>query len=155
MFKFLNQCFARLRFWKSVSDSWNLLDGATAVLLETLFQNRSRAKHWFNNLNILMWFQVTIISLLTTSCWWRWYNASWWVSIGARFQGTVARGIWVLFNLPFRVKIFTHSKRTSCALPKQRSGIQNVSKQVCTDSNPNQWPILSLTFQFQWRFDAN
>ena len=45
MFKFLNQCFARLRFWKSVSDSRNLLDGATAVLLETLFQNRSRAKH--------------------------------------------------------------------------------------------------------------
>ena len=45
MFKFLNQCFARLRFWKSVSDSQNLLDGATAVLLETLFQNRSRAKH--------------------------------------------------------------------------------------------------------------
>ena len=45
MFRFLNQCFARLRFWKSVSDSRNLLDGATAVLLETLFQNRSRAKH--------------------------------------------------------------------------------------------------------------
>ena len=45
MFKFLNQCFARLRFWKSVSDSQNLLDGATAVLLETLFQNRGRAKH--------------------------------------------------------------------------------------------------------------
>ena len=45
MFKFLNQCFAQLRFWKSVSDSRNLLDGATAVLLETLFQNRSRAKH--------------------------------------------------------------------------------------------------------------
>ena len=81
----------------------------------------------------LMRFQVTIISLLTTSCWWRWYNASWWVSIGARFQGTVSRGIRVLFNLPFRVKIFTHSKRTSCALPKQRSGVQNVSKQVCTD----------------------
>ena len=45
MFKFLNQCFAQLRFWKSVSDSRNLLDGATAVLLETLFQNQSRAKH--------------------------------------------------------------------------------------------------------------
>ena len=28
MFKFLNQCFARLWFWKSVSDSRNLLDGA-------------------------------------------------------------------------------------------------------------------------------
>ena len=34
MFKFLNQCFARLRFWKSVSDSQNLLDGDTAVLLK-------------------------------------------------------------------------------------------------------------------------
>ena len=54
MFRFLNQCFARLRFCKSVSDSRNLLDGATAVLLETLFQNRSRAKHWFKNLNILI-----------------------------------------------------------------------------------------------------
>ena len=28
-----------------VLDSRNLLDGATAVWLETLFQNRSRAKH--------------------------------------------------------------------------------------------------------------
>ena len=54
MFKFLNQCFALLRFWKSVSDSRNLLDGATAVLLETLFQNWSRAKHWFKNSNILI-----------------------------------------------------------------------------------------------------
>ena len=44
-FSFLNQCFAQLQFWKSVSDSRNLLAGATAVLLETLFQNRSRAKH--------------------------------------------------------------------------------------------------------------
>ena len=59
MFKFLNQCFAQLRLWKSVSDSRNLLDGATAFLLETLFQNRSRAKHWFKNLNIL----VTNLSL--------------------------------------------------------------------------------------------
>ena len=44
-FSFLYQCFAQLRFWKSVSDSQNLLAGATAVLLETLFQNRSCAKH--------------------------------------------------------------------------------------------------------------
>ena len=44
-FSFLYQCFAQLRFWKSVSDSRNLLAGATAVLLETLFQNRSCAKH--------------------------------------------------------------------------------------------------------------
>ena len=65
MFKFLNQCFARLRFWKSVSDSRNLLDGATAVLLETLFQNRSRAKHWFKNLNILV--TKTNIELRTTT----------------------------------------------------------------------------------------
>ena len=45
VFSFLNQCLAQLRFWKSVSDSQNLLAGATAVLLETLFQNRSCAKH--------------------------------------------------------------------------------------------------------------
>ena len=44
-FSFLYRCFAQLRFWKSVSDSQNLLTGATAVLLETLFQNRSCAKH--------------------------------------------------------------------------------------------------------------
>ena len=54
MFRFLNQCFAQLRFWKSVSDSRNLLAGATAVLLETLFRNRRRAKHRFKNLNILV-----------------------------------------------------------------------------------------------------
>ena len=52
MFKFLNRCFARHRFWKSVSDSRNLIDGATAVLLETLFQNPSRGKHWFKNLTL-------------------------------------------------------------------------------------------------------
>ena len=45
IFKFLNQCFARLRCWKSVLNSQNLLDGSTAVLLETLYQDRSRAKH--------------------------------------------------------------------------------------------------------------
>ena len=53
MFRFLNQCFARLRFWKSVSDSQNLLAGATAVLLETLFQNRSCAKHRYKKLKPL------------------------------------------------------------------------------------------------------
>ena len=53
MFKFLNQCFARLQFWKSVSDSQNLLAGATAVLLETLFQNWSCAKHWYKKLKPL------------------------------------------------------------------------------------------------------
>ena len=53
-FSFLNQCFAQLRFWKSVSDSRNLLAGATAVLLETLFQNRSCAKHWYKKLKPLV-----------------------------------------------------------------------------------------------------
>ena len=48
IFKFLDQCFA-----KSVSNSWNLLDGSTTVLLETLFQDRSRAKQLLKNLNIL------------------------------------------------------------------------------------------------------
>ena len=47
MFKFLNQCFAQLRFWKSVSSK-------TFGESETLFQNRSCAKHWFKNLNILV-----------------------------------------------------------------------------------------------------
>ena len=49
-FSFLNQCFL---FWKSVSDSPNLLAGATAVLLETLFQNRNCAKHWYKKLKPL------------------------------------------------------------------------------------------------------
>ena len=53
-FSFLNQCFAQLRFWKSVSDSRNLLAGATAVLLETLFQNRSCAKHCYKKLKPLV-----------------------------------------------------------------------------------------------------
>ena len=53
-FSFLNQCFAQLRFWKSVSDSQNLLAGATAVLLETLFQNRNCAKHWYKKLKPLI-----------------------------------------------------------------------------------------------------
>ena len=57
-FSFLNQCFAQLRFWKSVSDSRNLLAGATAVLLETLFQNRSCAKHRYKKLKPLeCWFE--------------------------------------------------------------------------------------------------
>ena len=48
IFKFLNQCFARLWCWKSVSNSRNPLDGSMAVLQETLFQDRSSAKHWSN-----------------------------------------------------------------------------------------------------------
>ena len=53
IFKFLNQCFTWLRCWKSVSNSQNLLDGSTAVLLETLFQDRSCAKHWFKHFSTL------------------------------------------------------------------------------------------------------
>ena len=43
-FSFLNQCFAQLRSWKSVSDSQNLLAGATAVLLKTLFKKPKSCK---------------------------------------------------------------------------------------------------------------
>ena len=39
---------------KSVSNSWNLLAGSTAVLLERLFQNRSCAKHWFKHFSTLV-----------------------------------------------------------------------------------------------------
>ena len=39
---------------KSVSNSQNLLAGSTAVLLETLFQDRSHAKHWFKHFNTLV-----------------------------------------------------------------------------------------------------
>ena len=54
MFKFLNQCFARLRFWKSVSSKTAVAPPSRFRESETLFQNRSRAKHWFKNLNILI-----------------------------------------------------------------------------------------------------
>ena len=53
MFKFLNQCFARLRFWKSVSSKSAVAPSSRFRESETLFQDRSRAKHWFKNLNIL------------------------------------------------------------------------------------------------------
>ena len=56
MFKFLNQYFAQLRFWKSVSDSQNLLNGATAVLLET---------QEFKNLNILPNFLSLVFLLIS------------------------------------------------------------------------------------------
>ena len=59
MFKFLNQCFARLRFWKSVSSKTAVAPSNRFCESETLFQNRRRAKHWFKNLNIL----VTNLSL--------------------------------------------------------------------------------------------
>ena len=44
-FKFWNECFAQLWCWKKCLKQ-NLLAGSTAVLLETLFKNRSRAEHW-------------------------------------------------------------------------------------------------------------
>ena len=53
MFKFLNQCFARLPFWKSVSSKTAVAPSSRFRESETLFQNRSRAKHWLKNLNIL------------------------------------------------------------------------------------------------------
>ena len=53
MFKFLNQCFARLRFWKSVSSTTAVAPSSRFCESETLFQNQSCAKHWFKNLNIL------------------------------------------------------------------------------------------------------
>ena len=53
MFKFLNQCFARLRFWESVSSKTAVAPSSRFCESETLFQNRCRAKHWFKNLNIL------------------------------------------------------------------------------------------------------
>ena len=54
MFKFLNQCFARLRFWKSVSSKTAVAPSRRFRESETLFQNQSHAKHWFKNLNILV-----------------------------------------------------------------------------------------------------
>ena len=53
MLKFLNQCFARLGFWKSVSSKTAVAPSSRFRESETLFQNRSCAKHWFKNLNIL------------------------------------------------------------------------------------------------------
>jgi hypothetical protein len=54
IFKFLNQCFARLRCLKSVSNHETYLQLPTAVLLETLFQYWSRAKHWFKLFSTLV-----------------------------------------------------------------------------------------------------
>ena len=45
MFRFLNQCFARLRFWKSVSSKTAVAPSSRFRESETLFQNQSRAKH--------------------------------------------------------------------------------------------------------------
>ena len=45
LFKFLNQCFARLRLWKSVSSKAAVAPSSRFRESGTLFQNRSRAKH--------------------------------------------------------------------------------------------------------------
>ena len=54
MFRFLNQCFARLRFWKSVSSKTAVAPSSRFCEFETLFQNRSCAKHWFKKLKPLV-----------------------------------------------------------------------------------------------------
>ena len=45
MFKFLNQCYARLRFWKSVSSKTAVAPLSRFCESETLFQNPSEVKH--------------------------------------------------------------------------------------------------------------
>ena len=44
-FSFLYQCFAQLRFWKSVSSKTAVAPASRFRESETLFQNRSCAKH--------------------------------------------------------------------------------------------------------------
>ena len=59
-FSFLYQCFAQLRFWKSVSSKTAVAPASRFCESETLFQNRSCAKHWFKKLKplrILNYFQ--------------------------------------------------------------------------------------------------
>ena len=53
MFKFWNQCFAPLRFGKSVSRKTAVAPSSRFCESKTLFQNRSRSKHWFKNIIIL------------------------------------------------------------------------------------------------------
>ena len=64
MFKFLNQCFARLRFWKSVSSKTAVAPSSRFRESETLFQTQSRAKHWFKKLNILVFCCNNCLDLL-------------------------------------------------------------------------------------------
>jgi hypothetical protein len=52
--KCLNQCFARLRSWKSVSSKTAVDPSSRFCEFETLFQHRSCAKHWFKNSKILV-----------------------------------------------------------------------------------------------------
>ena len=51
---FLYQCFAQLRFWKSVSSKTAVAPASRFCESETLFQNRSCAKHWFKKLKPLV-----------------------------------------------------------------------------------------------------
>ena len=60
IFKFLTQCFAWLRCWKSVSNHETYLQLPTAVLLEILFQYRSRAKHWFKLFSTLVFWLLEL-----------------------------------------------------------------------------------------------
>ena len=53
-FSFLYQCFAQLRFWKSVSSKTAVAPASRFRESETLFQNRSCAKHWFKKLKPLV-----------------------------------------------------------------------------------------------------
>ena len=51
--KCLNQCFARLQSWKSVSSKTAVDPSSRFCEFETLFQHRCRTKHWLKNLKIL------------------------------------------------------------------------------------------------------
>ena len=66
IFEFLDQCFAHPQFWKSLSNSQNLLDGSTRVFLETLFQHRSCAKHWSKHFSTL---DFHLNNIFPTECW--------------------------------------------------------------------------------------
>ena len=69
--KCLNQCFAWLRSWKSVSSKTAIDQSSRFCEFETLFQHRSRAKHWFKNLKILtrVLFRSTTKLALPVSNW--------------------------------------------------------------------------------------
>ena len=53
MLKCLNQCFARLRSWKSVFSKTAVDPSSRFCEFEALFQYQSCAKHWSKNLKIL------------------------------------------------------------------------------------------------------
>ena len=56
--KCLNQCFAQLRSWKSVSSKTAVDPSSRFCEFETLFQHWRCAKHWFKNLKILVFIWV-------------------------------------------------------------------------------------------------